>query len=208
MKQPKWILPNNLTVVVHTELRYRTELPPAFHPRRPGTRGVILASIDGMGGNVYLVEHTDHTSARYCFDELEIPQPAPLDSVDWTQRANGIWFNSSNERPSWTETSSCHPNADLIWSSDMQFYCKHVRACFSGRLHEIHLPYELSDRQHPIGCPGPCSECDRGEHHFGESYIEYSETNPMHEAAVSGHEEWTRCKHCDAWMSDIEQFLE
>lgn len=56
-----------------------------------------------------------------------------------------------------------------------------------------------------------CGECD-GNHHFGDSYIEYADDegddetppNSEHPAALAGHEMWMGCKHCDAWAEMID----
>lgn len=52
-------------------------------------------------------------------------------------------------------------------------------------------------------CPRPCSECDPGEHHFGE-YVHDAEDYPDHPMAKAtdlfhGPPCWYTCKHCEAW---------
>lgn len=58
----------------------------------------------------------------------------------------------------------------------------------------------------PATCPtGSCSECVGGPHHFNTAMIEMAEDEPEHPAAKLGIPAWFPCKHCDAWIEDLDE---
>lgn len=78
---------------------------------------------------------------------------------------------------------------------------------------------ERDDFGGPRDCTAKCSECpipfqvesvdgpraafiDR--HHFNEAMTTDCEEEPDHPAAKLGHEAWYCCKHCDAWVLDLD----
>jgi hypothetical protein len=56
----------------------------------------------------------------------------------------------------------------------------------------------------PETCPRPCDVCEGGSHHWLEAFPDDDEgaEHPAH--AEHGLEAWYGCKHCDAWVEDVE----